>query len=109
MLKRLEVFFPPQVFLDVDLVIQRLVLPLYLDRYGEPLRSFSCFYPVAITPSVLVELNIVIDDKDIARSHELKEPKPGQVSGLYYCYSLHDLLLSGLLRFLQDLPVIVLP
>ena len=60
------------------------------DGYRQPERAVRRFDAVAITPAVLVELDIIVVDEDVGTPHLVEETKPGQVAGLKNSKDCHD-------------------
>ena len=69
---------PVGLVVDYDFPVGRLILSPGEDRHGQPLGPLGGFDPVAISPGVLVVLDIIVDDKDVASVHLGEISKPGQ-------------------------------
>jgi hypothetical protein len=53
-------------------------------RNGQPLRAVLRLDSVAIAPSVLVVLHIVVVHEHVRTTQLIEEAKPGQISGLQH-------------------------
>src|SRR5579862_2150056 len=53
-----------------------------LHRYGQPMRPLDRLDTVAVTPTVLIELNIVIVDEHVTALHLIEKAEPRDIAGL---------------------------
>src|SRR5262249_25531246 len=81
--ERLEMLAGPGLAgVDARLPVGRLAPATGENGDGEPKQSLVGFDVVAVPPAVLVVLNVVVEDEDVALVELVEVAEPGEIAGL---------------------------
>src|SRR5215467_11446967 len=72
---------------DARLPVGRLALATGEDGDGEPEQSLVGLDAVAIPPAVLVVLDVVVEDEDVALVERVEVAEPGEIAGLEHAHA----------------------
>src|SRR5215468_3019421 len=87
--ERLEMLAGPRLAsVDARLPVGRLALATGKDGDGEPEQALVGFDAVAVPPAVLVVLDVVVEDEDVALGELVKVAEPGEIAGLEHDHAL---------------------